>query len=83
VTLVRGKGCASCNFTGLKGRVALYEVMPVTPDLRAMILKDASTSELRTLAQAHGMKTLRQTGLLKTLEGMTPLDEVLRVTTAD
>jgi type IV pilus assembly protein PilB len=83
VTLVRGKGCPACNFTGCRGRVALYEVMPVTPDLRAMILKDASTRELRTLAQTQGMKTLRQAGLLKILEGVTPLEEVLRVTAAE
>ncbi|PYO01033.1 MAG: type IV-A pilus assembly ATPase PilB [Candidatus Rokuibacteriota bacterium] len=79
----KGRGCATCSFTGMKGRVAIYEVMPVGHELRDMILKSASTSELRQVAQAQGMKTLRQAGLLKVLEGVTTLDEVLRVTVAE
>jgi type IV pilus assembly protein PilB len=79
----RGKGCATCNFTGMKGRVAIYEIMPVTPELRDMILKGASSAELRAMAQSQGMKTLRQAGLLKVLEGMTTVEEVLRVTVAE
>src|SRR2546425_200120 len=63
VTLYRGRGCASCNSTGMKGRVAIYEIMPVTPELRDLILKGAPTSELRRVGQAQGMKTLRQAGL--------------------
>jgi type IV pilus assembly protein PilB len=82
VSLVRGRGCSRCSFTGTKGRTALYEVMPVTPDLRDMILKDAPASELRALAQTHGMKTLRQAGLLAALDGTTTIEEVLRVTAA-
>jgi type IV pilus assembly protein PilB len=80
VTFFRGKGCQSCNFTGMKGRVALYEVMPITEDLRAVILRGAQTAEIRELAQTQGMKTLRQAGLLKVLEGTTTVEEVLRVT---
>jgi type IV pilus assembly protein PilB len=76
----KGKGCQACNFTGMKGRIALYEVMPVTPELRDAILKAAPTAELRELAQAQGMKTLRQAGLQKVIEGTTTVDEVLRVT---
>jgi type IV pilus assembly protein PilB len=76
----RGKGCQTCNFTGMKGRVAIYEVMPVTEELRDMILKNAPTAELRAAAQAQGMKTLRQAGLQKVLEGTTTVEEVLRVT---
>jgi len=83
VTLWRGKGCPACNFTGLRGRVALYEVMPITPELRELILRGASPAELRTAAQAQGMKTLRQAGLAKVLEGVTTLEEVLRVTVAE
>jgi len=79
----KGRGCATCSFTGMKGRVAIYEVMPVGHELRDMILKSASTSELRQVAQAQGMKTLRQAGLLKVLEGITTVDEVLRVTVAE
>src|SRR5262245_42095306 len=81
--LSRGKGCQACNFTGMKGRVAIYEVMPITPELRAMILKGASTADLRSMAQSQGMKTLRQAGLIKVLDGVTTAEEVLRVTVAD
>ena len=80
VTLYRGRGCPVCNFTGLKGRVAIYEVMPVTDELRHLILHNAATSEIREVAQRQGMKTLRQAGLAKVLEGTITPQEVLRVT---
>ena len=76
----KGKGCQVCNFTGMKGRIALYEVMPISQGLRDAILKAAPTAELREIAQAEGMKTLRQAGLMKVIEGTTTVDEVLRVT---
>jgi type IV pilus assembly protein PilB len=82
LTLYRGRGCPSCNFSGMKGRVALYEVMPITAELRHLILKDASTAEIREVAERQGMKTLRQAGLAKVLEGITTTQEVLRVTLA-
>jgi type IV pilus assembly protein PilB len=82
-TLYRGQGCRACNFTGMKGRVALYEVMPVTSEIRDLILRGASTGEIRAAAQSQGMKTLRQAGLTKVLEGVTTVEEVLRVTVAD
>jgi type IV pilus assembly protein PilB len=80
VTVYRGKGCQTCNFTGMKGRVALYEIMMMSEELRELVLKNAGTAELRAMAQAQGMKTLRQAGLEKVLEGTTTVDEVLRVT---
>ncbi len=80
VQFYRGKGCPTCNFTGMKGRVAIYEVMPIGETLRDMILKNAATAELREQAQRDGMKTLRQSGLTKVLEGTTTVEEVLRVT---
>jgi type IV pilus assembly protein PilB len=76
----KGKGCATCNFTGMKGRVAIYEVMPVGEELRSAILKNASTAELRTIAESAGMRSLRQAGLMKVIEGTTTIEEVLRVT---
>jgi len=82
VTFYRGKGCATCNFTGMKGRVAIYEVMPVTEALRDMILKNAATADIREQAQRDGMKTLRQSGLMKVIEGTTTVEEILRVTLA-
>ena len=80
VQFYKGKGCATCNFTGMKGRVAIYEVMPISEELRDAILKNASTAELRSMAQSQGMRSLRQAGLLKVLEGTTTVEEVLRVT---
>jgi len=76
----KGKGCQVCNFTGMKGRIAIYEVMPISQELRDGILKAAPTAELREVAQAQGMRTLRQAGLQKVIEGTTTVDEVLRVT---
>jgi type IV pilus assembly protein PilB len=78
----KGKGCQVCNFTGMKGRIAIYEVMPMSQGLRDAILKSAPTEELRQIAQAEGMKTLRQAGLNKVIEGTTTVEEVLRVTIA-
>src|SRR5216683_3115805 len=80
VQFYKGKGCATCNFTGMKGRVAIYEVMPISEELRDAILKNASTAELRSMAQSQGMRSLRQAGLMKVLEGTTTVEEVLRVT---
>jgi len=80
VQFYKGKGCPACSFTGMKGRVAIYEVMPITDEMRGLILKNVPTAEIRELALAQGMKTLRQNGLQKVLEGVTTVEEVLRVT---
>jgi len=80
IQFFKGKGCATCNFTGMKGRVAIYEVMPVTEEIRDGILKNMPTAELRAIAQTQGMKSLRQAGLMKIIEGTTTVEEVLRVT---
>ena len=82
VSFYKGKGCPACNFTGMKGRVAIYEVMPISEELRDAILRNAPTAELREVAQSQGMRTLRQSGLLKVLDGTTTIEEVLRVTLA-
>jgi type IV pilus assembly protein PilB len=76
----KGKGCATCNFTGMKGRIAIYEVMPISEEIRDGILKNTPTAELRAIAQSQGMKSLRQAGLMKIIEGTTTVEEVLRVT---
>ena len=82
LTVSRGKGCHACNFTGLRGRVAIYEIMTITEAVRHLILTNAGTVALRETAQAEGMRTLRQAGLAKVLDGTTTLDEVLRITLA-
>jgi len=79
----KGKGCNECNGTGYRGRVALYEVMPFTPALKEMVLQGANTAELKTTMIKDGINTLRMSGLIKVLAGVTTLEEVTRVTAAD
>jgi len=77
VTLYRGRGCQVCNVTGLKGRIALYEVMPITREIRDLIVSGASTEAIKKVACDLGMRTLREAGLVKVLEGVTTIEEVL------
>jgi type IV pilus assembly protein PilB len=78
---VKGKGCMACSETGYKGRVALYEVMLIKDNIKEAVLQGASALELRELGRKNGMQTLREAGLQKIREGMTTVEEVLRVTT--
>ena len=80
VKVYKGQGCDYCNDTGYKGRIALYEVMPISEKLRRMILEGASTDELRAEAIKEGMSTLRMSGLKKIKEGITTIEEVMNVT---
>jgi type IV pilus assembly protein PilB len=80
--VARGKGCERCNFTGMRGRIALYELMPITEAIKDLIVRGAPVQELRATAQAQGMKTLREAGIARVLEGTTTVDEMLRVTLA-
>lgn len=79
----KGKGCASCNNSGYKGRVALYEVMPIKEEIKELILEGASSQEIKRVAIRLGMKTLRRSGLNKVKEGVTSIEEVLRVSVGD
>jgi len=83
VKVLKGKGCDTCGGTGYKGRVALYEVMRITEEIKEMVLEGASTEELKKAAIQGGMKTLRSAGLAKVAEGVTTIEEVLRVSMAD
>jgi len=78
----KGKGCPSCNDTGYKGRIGLYEVMEITDEIRELILIGASSLELRKKAMEDGMITLRGSGLQKIRNGVTTIEEVLRETVA-
>ena len=78
-----GRGCRICGDTGYKGRVALYEIMPINDDLKEAVLQGYSAQELKRVAVESGMQTLRQSGLRKINQGTTSLDEVIRVTRAD
>jgi len=83
VRLLRGKGCDECNTTGFRGRVALYEVMPVREEIKDLVLRGGSALDIKREAIRLGMKTLRQSGLTKVEEGVTTLEEILRVTAPD
>jgi len=78
-----GKGCSECNGTGYKGRIALYEVMPFSEGIKDMVLNGGSSSDIKRQAIKDGVKTLRMSGISKVLEGMSAMEEVLRVTMAD
>jgi type IV pilus assembly protein PilB len=80
---VHGAGCPSCGGTGYRGRVALYEVMPLNDQIREMIVTGATAIELKKQAIASGMVTLRQAGLIHAARGTTSIEEILRVTIAD
>ena len=78
--LYRGKGCLTCSDTGYKGRIGIFEFMVMTDEIREMILKDASSSEIALKARESGLKTLKEDGLEKIKRGYTTIQEVLRVT---
>lgn len=81
--LFRGKGCANCNSTGIKGRAAIYELMHMTEKMKEAILKGASTGQLRFLAREQGMRTLRRSALIKLKRGVTTIEEVLNASVKD
>jgi len=78
--LYKGRGCTTCNNTGYKGRVGLYEVMEITDELRELIIIGASAMELRRKAIDLGMITLRESGLCKIRAGITTIEEVVKET---
>jgi type IV pilus assembly protein PilB len=80
VTVFKGRGCTTCGQTGLKGRIAIYEVMPVTREIKELIVHGAPPAEVCKVARDQGMRTMREAGFSKVLEGVTTVEEVLRVT---
>ncbi|RME51223.1 MAG: type II secretion system protein GspE, partial [Deltaproteobacteria bacterium] len=83
VTCYKGAGCMKCSKTGYKGRIAVYEVMPLGDELKEFILNGASAAELKREAMRLGMKTLRQSALTKLKEGIITVEEVVRCTMPD
>lgn len=81
--VMRGAGCRTCNNTGYKGRIAVYEIMVMTDELAEFVLNGASTLELKREAIRQGMKTLRMSALTKLSEGMTSMEETVRATAPD
>jgi type IV pilus assembly protein PilB len=73
-------GCDHCKNTGYKGRLGIYEVMPITDDMRAIIMRGGSVIEIEDQARKEGVKNLRQSGLIKVKAGITSLEEIEAVT---
>ena len=83
ITVFKGAGCRTCGDTGYKGRRAIYEVMPMTDELKEYVLQGYSAIELKREAIKSGMATLRAAGVQKVSEGLTTVEEILRVTRRD
>ena len=81
--MYKGRGCDTCKGSGHKGRIALYEVMTMSEPLKELVLQGASSIEIKREAINLGMKTLRQSGIQKMIEGVTTLEEVLRSSVRD
>jgi len=73
-------GCPACNGTGYRGRIGIYELLDVSPDLQAAVMRRAPSGEILEIARRHGYRNLREDGLIKAWRGITSVDEVLRVT---
>ncbi|MHC5007284.1 MAG: GspE/PulE family protein [Planctomycetota bacterium] len=82
-TFFRGRGCDGCNHTGYKGRMAIFEIMPMTDHLREVIMAKISTNAIRSEARRLGMRSLRETGLMAIYEGQSTIDEIVRETIVD
>ncbi|HWB59923.1 MAG TPA: ATPase, T2SS/T4P/T4SS family, partial [Chthoniobacteraceae bacterium] len=82
-TFYHGAGCDRCKRRGYLGRAAVIEVLPVSETIRRLIIKRASAAVIKNQAISEGMKTLRMVGIDKAREGITTLEEVLRVTAED
>lgn len=83
VTFYTGRGCDACSETGHKGRIALYEIMPMAEPLKELVLQGASSTEIKKEAINLGMETLRRSGIEKMLRGEITCEEVLKVTVSD
>ena len=77
----RGRGCPTCGGTGYKGRIAVFEVMPITRELQRLIIEGASALEIEEVAAQQGMTTLRQEAIARMFEGITTIDQVITETT--
>ncbi len=78
--LYRGKGCAACRQSGYKGRIGIFELLPMTEAIKDLVISKAPDHELREIARKHGMRTLREDGFAKVITGVTTAEEVIRVT---
>ncbi len=79
----KGVGCHNCNDTGYRGRIALYEVLPIGPEIQEFILNGASAAEIKREGIRLGMRTMRQSGIKKIGDGVTTIEELVRTTAPD
>lgn len=77
---MQGKGCEQCRNTGYHGRIAIYEVLPFTPEIKHLTMQRATSTEIKRMACKQGMVTLRESGWLRVAKGMTTIEEIMRVT---
>ena len=77
-----GKGCDNCNKTGFRGRIAVFEIMNIEGHIRDLMVQKKSTEMVRAEAMAAGMRTLRDSGILKIFDGITTIEEVVKETLA-
>ena len=80
VRFYKGQGCEECNFTGYNDRIAIYEILVLSKEIKELILEKASSDRIRDKAIQQGMRTLRISGWKKVLEGVSTVDEVMRIT---
>jgi type II secretory ATPase GspE/PulE/Tfp pilus assembly ATPase PilB-like protein len=78
--LSKGKGCQRCGNTGYKGRLGIYELLPMTDEIAALTVENSPANKIEDIAVKQGMCTLAQDGYLRVIEGTTTLEEVMRVT---
>jgi type II secretory ATPase GspE/PulE/Tfp pilus assembly ATPase PilB-like protein len=79
MTLYRGKGCDACGGTGYRGRVGIYELLLITPEIENLIVARASSTDINVCARRNGMKLMFEDGLEKVKTGMTTIEELMRV----
>ena len=82
-TLFKGKGCATCNLVGYKGRVGVHELLVLNADIKRLLLSEVAAGPVRELALKNGMRTLFQDGLVKVTQGLTTIEEVITVSSAE
>jgi type IV pilus assembly protein PilB len=81
IKVKKGKGCEKCELSGYRGRLAIFEVLPMEPNIQELVMKKSSPFEIYKAAKQFGMITMKQDGFLKVLSGETSVEEVVRVTT--
>jgi len=80
LTVCKVVGCSECRQTGYRGRTGVFELLPVSDEIREMIVRGITSEQIRRMALQKGMRSMREDGMQKVANGITSIDEVLRVT---